>query len=89
MIDILKSNLNTYEINFWYDIGATIQKRVNGIVRVLYCEIDNSIIIKISFNQINYNVATKFYAHELHERTSVLNKICDAIRFNIYDIIFK
>lgn len=89
MYNILKSNIDIRAKNFWYDIGMTIQKRVKGIVQVLYCENDNSIIIKIFFKKINYNVSFKFYLNCLYERINVLNNICDELRYDIYEKMFK
>ena len=89
MCDILKSNIDLSSKNFWYNIGVTIQKRVKGIVQVLFCENENSIIIKIFFEKINYNVSFKFHLNCLYERTTVLNNICDGLRYDIYEKVFK
>ena len=91
MIDILKcqDELSITTINFWYRIGTQIQQRVKGSVQVLFNKIDNSIVIKIFFDKINYSISTDFPLWKQFEERDVINMILDGIKYNIYEKIFK
>lgn len=91
MNDILKcqDELNFKTINFWYRIGNQIQQRVKGSVQVLFNKIDNSIVIKIFFDKINYSISTDFPLWKQFEERDVINMILDGIKYNIYEKIFK
>ena len=89
MEDILKAEIPINEKNFWYGAGAKIQKRVKGIVQVFYNKNDNLIVIKIFFEKFNYSINSVFPRWQLIDETNVINKVLNAVRFNIYEEIFE
>ena len=89
MIDILKSELPINEKNFWYNIGAVLQKRIKGIIQILFNDIENSIVVKIVIEKFNYTVCMQFPRWKLFEQTELLNQILNDVRYNIYEEVFK
>ena len=89
MIDILKSELPINEKNFWYNIGAILQKRIKGKIQILFNDIENSIVVKIFIEKFNYSICNAFPIWEHTEEHEVINMILDYIKYNIYEEIFK
>lgn len=89
MIDILKTELPIKEKNFWYDIGVVLTKRIKGIIQILYNDFENSIVVKIIIEKFNYSICMQFPRWKLFEQTEVLNQILNAVRYNIYEEVFK
>lgn len=89
MIDILKSELPINEKNFWYNIGVVLQKRIKGIIQILFNDIENSIVVKIYIEKFNYSVCMQFPRWKLFEQTELLNQILNAVRYSIYEEVFK
>lgn len=89
MIDILKSKLPIQEKNFWYEIGVVLTKQINGVVQILFNDIENSIIVKIFIEKFNYNIAISFNRWEFIEQYELLNNILDFVRHSIYEEVFK
>ena len=89
MEDILKSKLSATAKSFWYGVGVKIQKRVKGVVQVLYNEITNSIVIKIFFEKFNYIINTEFPCSKLLEESFVVNSVLNSVRFNIVEELFE
>lgn len=89
MIDILKSELPINEKNFWYNIGDILQKRIKGIIQILFNDIENSIVVKIAIEKFNYSICMQFPRWKLFEQTELLNQILNAVRYRIYEEVFK
>lgn len=89
MIDILKSELPINEKNFWYDIGVELTNRINGVVQILFNDMENSIIVKIFIEKFNYSINMSFKRWEFIEQYELLNNILDFVRYSIYEQVFK
>lgn len=89
MIDIFKSELPINEKNFWYDIGVILTKRIKGVTQILFNDIENSIVVKIFIERFNYSICMSFPRWDLFERTELLDHILNAVRYNIYEEVFK
>ena len=88
MIDILKSELPINEKNFWYDIGVELTHRINGVVQILFNDMENSIIVKIFIEKFNYSINMSFNRWEFIDKYE-LNNILDFVRDSIYEQVFK
>lgn len=89
MIDILKSELPINEKNFWYEIGVILTKQIKGVIQILFNDIENSIVVKIFIERFNYSIYMSFPRWKLFEQTELLNQILNAVRYNIYEEVFK
>ena len=89
MLDILKSELPIREKNFWYEIGVRLTKRINGVVQILFNDMENSIIVKIFIEKFNYNISISFNHWKFIEQYELLNNILDFVRCSIYEEVFK
>lgn len=89
MLDILKSKLPIQEKNFWYKIGVELTERINGVVQILFNDMENSIIVKIFIEKFNYNIAISFNRWDFIEQYKLLNNILDFVRCSIYEEVFK
>ena len=89
IIDILKSDLRINEKNFWYNIGVILTKRINGIIQILYNSLDDSIIVKIFHERFNYSICMQFPRWKLFEERELINQILNAVRYKIYEEVFK
>lgn len=89
IIDILNSELNIKEKKFWYDIGAILTKKINGIIEILYNSLDDSIIVKIFHERFNYSICMQFPRWKLFEESELINQILNTVRYKIYDEVFK
>lgn len=89
MIDILKSELPINEKKFWYEIGVILTKRIKGVTQILFNDIENSIVVKIFIERFNYSICMSFPRWKLFERDELSNQILNAVRYNIYEEVFK
>ena len=89
MLDILESELPIQEKNFWYEIGVILTKQINGVIQILFNDVENSIIVKIFIEKFNYNISISYNRWEFIEQYELLNNILDFVRCSIYEQVFK
>ena len=89
MIDILKSELPINGKNFWYDIGVELTHRINGVVQILFNDMENSIIVKIFIEKFNYSINMSFNRWEFIDKYELLNNILDFVRDSIYEQVLN
>jgi hypothetical protein len=87
MIDILKSDLSNEYINFWYNIGVELQKRIKGIIQILYDITSGQIIVKVFIEKFNFGIYFSF-PYRLTDEV-VLQHILNGIELKVYEEVFK
>lgn len=87
MLDILKSDLPLEYQNFWYDMGVKIQKRINGVVQVLFDSTNTQIIIKVFIEKFNFGIYFSF-PYRLTDK-EILQHILNGIQLKVYEEVFK
>lgn len=88
MEDILKSDIPLTSKNFWYGVGAKIQKSVKGVVQVFF-KFNNSVVIKIFFESINYSINTEFPCKSSIDERFIIDEVLNSIYSNIRAELFK
>lgn len=88
MIDILEANISVNAKSFWDNIGIILSKRIKGIIDILYNDIENSIVVRITIEKFNYTISMQFPCWKLYEQTELINHILNAVRYNIYEEVF-
>ena len=86
MLDILKSDLPIEYQNFWYNMGVKVQKHINGVVQVLFDNI-NQIIIKVFIEKFNFGIYFSF-PYKLKDK-EILQHILNGIQLKVYEEVFK